>query len=222
MDSLAKRPFLTAAKITKISDMAKQDMMILIDNGHGVDTLGKCSPDRRLREYRYCREIAQEVSRQLSLKGVDTMLLAPEETDVPLRERVRRANAWARRLGPKNVALVSIHNNAAGADGKWHSARGFSVFLSKNASERSKRLARIFTENATAMGLMGNRSVPKEKYWVKSLAMTRDTICPALLTENLFQDNREDVDFLLSEEGKQAITELHVNSILQYIKCFKS
>lgn len=222
MDSLAKRPFLTAAKITKISDMAKQDMMILIDNGHGVDTLGKCSPDRRLREYRYCREIAQEVSRQLSLKGVDTMLLAPEETDVPLRERVRRTNAWARRLGPKNVALVSIHNNAAGADGKWHSARGFSVFLSKNASERSKRLARIFTENATAMGLMGNRSVPKEKYWVKSLAMTRDTICPALLTENLFQDNREDVNFLLSEEGKQAITELHVNSILQYIKCFKS
>ena len=68
------------------------------------------------------------------------------------------------------------------------------------------------------MGLMGNRAVPKEKYWVQSLAMTRDTACPAVLTENLFQDNREDVDFLLSEEGKQAITKLHVDSIIQYIK----
>lgn len=193
-------------------------MKVLIDNGHGEGTLGKCSPDKRLREYAYCREIARRVSRQLSLQGIDAILITPEEKDVALRERVRRVNGWARKLGKENVLMVSIHNNASGADGKWHSARGFSVFISKNASEKSKRLARIFTENATAMGLMGNRAVPKEKYWVQSLAMTRDTFCPAVLTENLFQDNREDVDFLLSEEGKQAITKLHVDSIIQYIK----
>lgn len=193
---------------------------VIIDNGHGDPPLtgGKHSPDGRLKEYYYCREIAQRVSRQLTLRGIDTILLVPEKTDTPLRERVRKVNGWARKLGAGNVVLVSIHNNAAGADGKWHSARGFSVFLSKNASEKSKRLARIFTDNATAMGLMGNRAVPKEKYWVQSLAMTRDTACPAVLTENLFQDNREDVDFLLSEEGKQAITKLHVDSIIQYIK----
>lgn len=193
---------------------------VIIDNGHGDPPLtgGKLSPDGRLKEYHYCREIAQRVSRQLTLRGIDTILLVPEKTDTLLRERVRKVNGWARKLGAANVVLVSIHNNAADADGKWHSARGFSVFLSKNASEKSKRLARIFTDNATAMGLMGNRAVPKEKYWVQSLAMTRDTACPAVLTENLFQDNREDVDFLLSEEGKQAITKLHVDSIIQYIK----
>lgn len=193
---------------------------VIIDNGHGDPPLtgGKLSPDGRLKEYHYCREIAQRVSRQLTLRGIDTIMLVPEKTDTPLRERVRKVNGWARKLGAGNVVLVSIHNNAAGADGKWHSARGFSVFLSKNASEKSRRLARIFTDNATAMGLMGNRAVPKEKYWVQSLAMTRDTACPAVLTENLFQDNREDVDFLLSEEGKQAITRLHVDSIIQYIK----
>lgn len=193
-------------------------MKVLIDNGHGEDTLGKCSPDKRLREYAYCREIARRVSRQLSLQGIDAILITPEEKDVALRQRVRRVNGWTRKLGAGNVVLVSIHNNAAGADGKWHSARGFSVFISKNASEKSKRLARIFTENATAMGLMGNRAVPKEKYWVQSLAMTRDTFCPAVLTENLFQDNREDVDFLLSEEGMRLVTELHVKSIKDYIK----
>lgn len=193
-------------------------MKVLIDNGHGEDTLGKCSPDKRLREYAYCREIARRVSRQLSLQGIDAILITPEEKDVALRERVRRVNGWARKLGKENVVLVSIHNNAAGNDGKWHTATGFSVFISKNASEKSKRLARNFTDNATAMGLMGNRAVPKEKYWVQSLAMTRDTACPAVLTENLFQDNREDVNFLLSEEGKQAITKLHVDSIIQYIK----
>ncbi len=199
--------------------MKAQQIKVLIDNGHGDPPLtgGKCSPDNRLKEYNYCREVAQRVSRELSLKGVDAILLTPEQTDTPLKERVRRANAWCKKLGAKNVVLVSIHNNGAGADGKWHSARGFSVFVSKNASGNSKRLAAIFTGNATELGLMGNRCVPSEKYWVQSLAMTRDTNCPAVLTENLFQDNEEDVAYLLSEEGKRAITKLHVDSILQYI-----
>lgn len=204
--------------------MQSQKITVLIDNGHGDPPLtgGKCSPDHRLREYHYCREIAQRVSRELSLLGIDTVLLVPEVTDTPLKERVRKANAWARKLGARNVVLVSIHNNAAGSDGEWHRASGFSVFVSKNASENSRRLARMFTERATEMGLMGNRSVPKERYWVQSLAMTRDTACPAVLTENLFQDNREDVDFLLSEEGKRAIVSLHVKSIIEYIKSMKS
>ena len=47
--------------------------------------------------------------------------------------------------------------------------------------------------------------------------MTRDTNCPAVLTENLFQDNREDTDYLLSEEGKRAIVKLHVDSLTEYI-----
>ena len=197
-------------------------MKVLIDNGHGEDTRGKCSPDGRLREYAYCREIAQRVSRALTLRGVDTLLLVPERTDTPLKERVRKVNGWAKKLGSQNVVLVSIHNNAAGADDKWHSATGFSVFVSNNASSKSKKLAQIFTANATDMGLMGNRCVPPEKYWVQSVAMTRDSACPAVLTEYLFQDNEEDVKFLLSEEGKRAITTLHVNSIIQYINSIKS
>jgi N-acetylmuramoyl-L-alanine amidase len=41
--------------------------------------------------------------------------------------------------------------------------------------------------------------------------------CPACLTENLFQDNREDVDFLLSERGRAAIVRLHVEGIKAYV-----
>ena len=36
-------------------------MKILIDNGHGVNTPGKCSPDGVFREYKYTREIAAAV-----------------------------------------------------------------------------------------------------------------------------------------------------------------
>lgn len=41
---------------------------------------------------------------------------------------------------------------------------------------------------------------------------------PAVLTENLFMDNKEDVKFLLSEEGKKQIIDLHVQGIKKYIE----
>lgn len=41
-------------------------MKILIDNGHGVETPGKRSPDGRFREYKYNRETARAVVEHLS------------------------------------------------------------------------------------------------------------------------------------------------------------
>ena len=51
-----------------------------------------------------------------------------------------------------------------------------------------------------------------------SFYILKHTKCPAVLTENLFQDNKEDVDFLLSEEGKRTIVSLHVKGICKYLK----
>jgi len=192
-------------------------MIVLLDNGHGVETLGKRSPDGRLREYAWTREVAQRIVGELRRRGIDAHLITPEQEDIPLRERVKRVNDTCRLYGNQKVLLVSIHNNAAGADGKWHDARGFAVYVSNNAGQGSRRLAAEFYAGAKARGLMGNRATPPQGFWQASLAMCRDTKCAAVLTENLFQDNREDVAFLLSNEGKTAIADLHVNAILNYI-----
>lgn len=193
-------------------------MKILIDNGHGVDTAGKRSPDGSLREYSYTREIARRIVQALTAEGFDAERIVTEEEDISLRERCRRVNAVCRSLGSKNVLLVSVHNNAAGSGGQWLTARGFSAHVSLNASDRSKRLAKCLWKAAIENGLKGNRSVPPEMFKAQNLAMCRDTLCAAVLTENLFQDNREDVAFLLSEEGKQAVTAAHVQGIKTFIK----
>ena len=193
-------------------------MKILIDNGHGVDTAGKRSPDGSLREYSYTREIASRIVQALTAEGFDAERIVTEEEDISLRERCRRVNAVCRSLGSKNVLLVSVHNNAAGSGGQWLTARGFSAHVSLNASDRSKHLAKCLWQAALDNGLRGNRSVPAEMYLAQNLAMCRDTLCAAVLTENLFQDNREDVAFLLSEEGKQAVTAAHVQGIKTLIK----
>ncbi len=193
-------------------------MKILIDNGHGENTPGKRSPDGRLREYAYAREIANLVCLELKKRGYDAERIVRENIDVPLNERVLRVNEVCRELGKSNVLLVSIHNDASGNGTEWCHARGFSVRVSMNASKKSKRLAQAIYTEAEKRGLQGNRCVPAERYWVQNLAICRDTLCTAVLTENLFQDNMEDVNFLLSAEGKEAIMNLHVDGIISYIK----
>ena len=58
---------------------------------------------------------------------------------------------------------------------------------------------------------------PGVPYWTSGFYICKNTKPSTVLTENLFQDNREDVDFLLSTEGKEAIVNLHVQGILDYI-----
>jgi N-acetylmuramoyl-L-alanine amidase len=198
-------------------------MIVIIDNGHGEDTAGKRSPDGRLREYAYAREIAKRLQCALchELGAGHVFLLTPETNDISLKERCQRANNLCKAHGASNALLVSIHNNAAGADGKWHEACGWSAHVSLNASQKSKTLATCLAQAAEKNGLRVRKYTPQQPFITQNLAICRDTSCPAVLTENLFQDNKEDVDFLLSEEGKQLITKVHVDGILSYIKSVK-
>lgn len=193
-------------------------MKILIDNGHGANTPGKRSPDRTFFEWKFNREIAIPLVAELKRLGYDAERIVTEDyQDVTLVERVRRVNAWCKKLGKENVILVSVHANAAG-NGGWYNARGFSVFVCEKCSERSKRLAQTLYAAAYARDLKGNRSIPANHYWTANFYIIKNTLCPAVLTENLFYDNKEDLAILKSDEGKKLIVELHLEGIINYIK----
>lgn len=196
--------------------MKKSDLKILIDNGHGINTPGKCSPDRRLLEYKWTREIASRLVDALRKEGFDARRIVTEETDISLTERVRRVNTLCAKHGVKNSVLISIHVNAAG-NGQWLNARGWCGYVAPNASSNSKNLARLLYDEAAKRGLKGNRAVPPEKYWVGNFTIIKRTDCPAVLTENLFQDNKEDVEYLLSEKGRQTIVDLHLAALSRYL-----
>lgn len=191
-------------------------MKVLIDNGHGENTPGKRSPDGRLREWSYTREIADMVVFELRKKGIDAERIVKEDSDVPLSERCRRANEIYRETGKKAI-LISIHCNAAGSGAAWMNAKGWSVFVSNNASVNSKRLADFLAKAAGEKGVNIRKPMPGKLFWEQNLAMCRDTNCPAVLTENFFQDNKEDVEYLLSREGKQAVVQIHVDGIIKYL-----
>ena len=195
-------------------------MKILIDNGHGENTPGKRSPDGLFREYKYVREIAEEIERELLARGYDAERIVKEAVDVPLSERSRRINEVCGRLGTSNVILVSIHCNAAGNGEEWKTARGWAAYTSKGNTKADK-LANFLYE--AAENNFPGKSIRKDFQdgdpdWEENFHMLAKTKCPAVLTENFFMDNQKDVSYLLSLEGRTAIVRAHIEGIINYIK----
>jgi N-acetylmuramoyl-L-alanine amidase len=195
-------------------------MKILIDNGHGSNTAGKRSPDGLFREYAYTREIAAEVSYRLRRLGYDCELLVPELFDVALIERVHRVNVKCQTYGASNVLLVSIHCNAAGNGKEWMNGRGWEAWTSPGQTEGDKlaeclyqSALNVFAPGTPIRSDWGDGDFDKENHFT----ILSKTLCPAVLTENFFMDNKADVAYMLSDEGKEAIVRCHVEGIKKYI-----
>lgn len=199
-------------------------MKILIDNGHGDNTPGKRSPDGKLLEWQYTRRVAKVVAARLDRAGYDVELLTPENYDVRLIERVHRANVKAQSRGRKNVIVVSIHCNAAGSNGEWMKATGWEAWTSPGRTD-SDTLAECLYQAAekNLIGQVIREYKPQDKERDKEarFTMLQDTLCPAVLTENFFMDNRKDVKYLLSDEGFEAIVMTHVEGIINYINTYE-
>ena len=194
-------------------------MKILIDNGHGRETAGKRSPDGRLLEWSYNREIARRVVAGLSSLGLDAELLVPEDEDISLYERCRRVNRLCLQLGKRNVCLVSIHVNAAGHGNKWYNAEGWCCYTTPGQTAGDV-LANYLCQ-AALQNLPGHRMrfdyTDGDADQEAAFYILRHTACASCLTENGFMDCVRSCDFLLSDEGKQAIVDLHVQGIQEYV-----
>lgn len=192
--------------------------IICIDNGHGKNCAGKKSPDSKLLEWRYTRDVANEVSDRLLKAGYRVKLVTPEETDITLDERVRRVNQ-ATETNSGDAILISIHLNAAGDGLQWRNASGWECYTCKGQTE-SDVLAECFCEAA------------REKLKDKQLRtddsdgdsdkeadfyLLKHTKCPAILTENLFMDSKRDYEYLLTDKGFNSIVDLHVLGIIKYL-----
>lgn len=187
-------------------------MKILIDNGHGLNTLGKRSPDGTLIEAAYTRKIGRIVS-YLTDRGYDAELLVPEDEDISLSERVKRVNAISSscpaqtgHLAP-NVILISIHINTAGNGSKWTNATGWSVYTCKGQTA-SDHLADCLCQAAI-------KNFPGRRIRTDYSDGDHDW------EENFFMDGL-DFEFLQSKACKQAIVDTHIEGIIEYIESTQS
>lgn len=194
-------------------------MKIFIDNGHGQFTPGKRSPDGEFREYYYNRIVAHRITAKLKNLGYDAELLAPEENDVPLKERCRRVNSWCLLHGRSNAICISIHFNAQGNGSEWTSASGWSIYTSKGKTAAD--------ELATCIAEAAKRNLPDMKIrsdfsdgdidWEEDFYILKHTMCPCVLSENGFMTNEKECHWLQTEEALEALTRTHLEGIVRYL-----
>lgn len=201
---------------------------ILIDNGHGVNTAGKRSPYSangvkpmiEFYEYKWNREIAAEIVRRLKELKYDAELIVTESNDISLSERAKRVNKVCGEIGTDRVIFLSIHANAAGNATKWMDAQGWCAYTTVGTTKSDKLADFLYDE---AEKNFKGRKIRKDnsdgdRDWEANFTVIYKTVCPAVLTENFFYDNVDDVKYILSKEGREAVIKTHVDGIINYIK----
>lgn len=196
---------------------------IIFGTAHQKSILGKGSPDGKFKEYKYSREVVQAASAILKNMGYQVFIdVEQDDLNLPqnkeLVTRCRIVNELVKQY--KNCIYVSIHVNAAASDGKWHEGTGWEVYTSVGKTKADELATCLY--NAAKFNLKDKKlrtdfsdgDADKEAH----LYILKNTNCPAVLTENFFQDNKKDVEYLTSDEGFHEIVRLHVEGILQYIK----
>ena len=229
----------------------KEKAIIILGTAHFGTTPGKCSPDKRLREAVYSREIVSELCAKLRTYGyrveVDYEPLQPSaamkastakmQQQYELAARKNFVNKLCAENGAKNCLYVSVHVNAAGADGKWHTAGGFCAFTSRGRTQGDLLASCIYEAadnnlggykemfyKAKASGYYDRKQVPIRTDYAdgdpdleSDFYVLAKTKCPATLVECMFQDNKCDVAWLLSDAGRHALTRTLLEGIIKYI-----
>lgn len=222
----------------------KTDKVVILGTAHGVNVLGKRSPDKRLEEYAYSRKVVRELKRQLEADGYTVLVdiagdYVPPKQEQELKLRCDVVNALCAKYGAQNCVYVSIHVDAAGGDGKWHKAGGWSAYttvgktkaddLAECLYEAARKCLWLYEEGMKTFQAVGMKYDKKQRPFrtdkisdgdsdlEKNYYVLKHTACPAVLTENLFMDNEVDVNFLLDEQGFNAIVNLHREGIEKYL-----
>lgn len=192
-------------------------MLIILDNGHGTDTPGKRSPKwsdgSQLFECGFNRDIVRRIAEKLERAGIQYKILVPEDWDVSLPERCRRANAISKEVSG-DCMLLSIHANAGGGTG-WE------AWTSPGKTKADAYASIFYAEAEKELGSDGWRIRKDESDGdpdkEAAFYLLKHTVCPAVLTENMFMDTEKDCRFILSESGRDRISKLHVEAIKKIV-----
>ena len=191
---------------------------VILDPAHAKLVKGKRSPDNRIEEWNWSREILGEIETRLDEIGIphERTSYSSEDSgdEIGLTTRCKRANAIAK-SSEFPCIFVSMHINAAG-NGEWKNARGWSVFVSPNSSSKSRMLADLMANSAKNRSISVRQPDHVHSYWTANFTVLTKTSMPAVLVENLFMDNKADVEILESKEGKERLRETIIEAICLY------
>lgn len=179
---------------------------IAIDNGHGLKTAGKRTPQlpdgRIIHEWEFNYPTAKKLNETLKRCGFETIMVSDTKEDTPLSTRTERAN------NAKADLFVSIHYNAF--KGVWGDHGGISSHYYPT-STKGKKIAEIVQEELIKATGLRDRGAKADNFYV-----LRKTAMPAVLCECGFMDNLAEAKLMLNEEYQWKVAEAIAKGICEY------
>ncbi len=175
--------------------------IVVLDPGHGGRDPGAPSC-AGIWEKTVNLSVALSAAEILRRRGINVILTRDNDTFIELNERAAIANR-------KRAALfVSIHADAA----KNRSARGFTMYVSRSASERSLAAARAISRHMVFTGTP-NRGIRRADFRV----LVR-TACPAVLVELGYLSNRQEAARLAKSAHRRKLAESIANGVTDFLR----
>ncbi|WP_345240308.1 N-acetylmuramoyl-L-alanine amidase [Pontibacillus salipaludis] len=174
-------------------------MKLYLDPGHGGKDPGAMGDG--IMEKDINLDIALRIRSILlnNYENVEVRMSRTDDRTISLTERTDEANAWSADY------YLSIHCNAF--DGK---SNGYEDFIHNSLSNSSitAKYQDIIHDEVMKINGLKDRGQKKANFHV-----LRESIMPALLTENGFVDNKSDAALLKQESWREKVARGHVNGL---------
>lgn len=174
--------------------------LVVLDPGHGDHDPGAIG--NGLQEKERALTLTRMVRDILVANGVNVKMTRDSDIFVTLSGRAKIAND----LGAK--IFVSFHLNSGGGT-------GYESFVYNRNDKNTNRLQDLI--HAEAMKVLGPKGFRDRGKKTKDLAVVRETHMPAVLTENGFIDNANDMSHIRQDEVLRQLAKGYAKAILNYL-----
>lgn len=170
-------------------------MKFSFDAGHGKDTAGKRTPDNSMHEWEFNSSVVFYIIKELAnYENVQTLRVDDPtgKTDVPLKTRTDKVNAWG------SQCHVSVHANASGNG--WSDVHGIETYTYTSKPKEAVELANKIQNELVKVTGLTNRGVKSA-----DLHMVRETHMTSILCECGFMTNHNEATLLKSDAYRKKV-----------------
>jgi len=209
-----------------------------IDEGHGGLNPGGgyTTPSSKGKQYTFTgdnpltiyeghinRMIGRFLKSRLIEAGIDFKTINDGVMDTPLRERVNKIDDifHLERKKGRTSLLLSIHSNAMTKPeeikGTGQSVASYNSIWTSRGATRSDKLVQFFErayKEKMSEWRFATDSSDGDSDFEADFYILRKSDGPAVLVENLFFDNRDNANFLSSEDGQETIADTLTKAII--------
>lgn len=184
-------------------DYPLRGITIMIDPGHGGDSLGAVGPlGEEFAEKDINLKCSIKLKNELEVMGAEVLMTRTEDNAVSLDERLKMSKA------AKPNLFISIHANSMESNVDISKVAGFSIFYrDAYAYKISKEIHDSIVKDLGR----NDKGIHKQKFYV-----FRGTWSPSVLLESGFVPNPIEFDWLTDEEAQDILVKNYAEAILKY------